>query len=338
VREGQPLVYLLDAQYREQIVQAQANFRVNQAALKQAQAQLGELQAQYRAIKTLAEEGLASHLEVETLEAQIASANARIELTEAQIQESQSAVKEARTILSKTVIRAPITGTVGDRNAEVGMQVASSTQLFTIGDLDRLRIEVVLAAKMLGSVKRGQPVRIYTGSKVLEARLSRLSPFLDRVSRTTMGEVDFRNGGDLKPGMSVMVEILYGQSQQSTLIPTSALHAKPNTGQEGVYCLPSFPGGPDAETRLALQSDPGRLAPISAPTQVEFLPVEVIAEGRMEVAVKGIDPGSWIVTVGQDLLSAGAVRARVRASNWERVLRLQGLQREDLLRDILQTE
>ena len=64
-------------------------------------------------------------------------------------------------MLSKTVVRAPITGTVGRRNAEVGMQVGASSELFTISDLNRLRIEVVLTSAALNEVEVGQPVTVY---------------------------------------------------------------------------------------------------------------------------------------------------------------------------------
>jgi hypothetical protein len=58
----------------------------------------------------------------------------------------------------------------------------------------------------------------------------------------------------------------------------------------------------------------------------------------MEVAVAGIEAETWIVNVGQDLLTEGGREARVRVSSWERALALQGLQREELLLDALKTE
>ena len=55
----------------------------------------------------------------------------------------------------------------------------------------------------------------------------------------------------------------------------------------------------------------------------------------MEIGVKGLAPGSWVVTVGQDLLSAGRGEAAVRVSSWDRVMAMQGLRREDLLQEAL---
>lgn len=336
VEKGAPLVSLEDNQYREQVEQAKANLRINQARLKQAQARYQELEAQYKRTKKLSEKELSSELELETIEAQMSSAEADVELAQAQLEQSQSNVKEQEEILSKTVIRAPISGSVGQRNAEVGMQANTSTQLFTIGDLANLRVEVVLTEQMLTEVEVGQTARIYIGSnqnrEFIEAELSRISPFLNNVTRSTEGEIDVSNHKEmLRPGMFVPVDILYGESQQATLLPTSAVYSDPNSGQTGVYVATAL----GSEVEPAEQVDPNNPPPLTEATDVEFKPIEVIAEGRMEVGVEGVDPGSWVVTVGQDLLSQGRGQARVRASTWERILALQGLQRQDLLQRVL---
>ncbi|MGM0547428.1 MAG: efflux RND transporter periplasmic adaptor subunit [Bacteroidota bacterium] len=338
VEKGDPIVSLEDNQYQEQVQQARANLRINQARLKQAKARYNELEAQYRRTKQLSDRELSSELEMETLQAQMSSAEADVELAEAQLEESQSNVEEQEDMLAKTVIKAPITGTVGQRNAETGMQVSSSTQLYTIGDLNNLRIEVVLTDRMLDNIEVGQTARVFTTSDTqnghfLEAELSRISPFLNNVTRSTEGEIDVQNDENnrLRPGMFVPVDILYGESEQATLLPTSAIYTDPNSGETGVFVATSL----GSEIEPAEQVDPDNPPPLTDPTEIQFKPVDVIAEGRMEVGVEGVDPGSWVITIGQDLLSGGREEARVRTSSWERILALQGLQRQDLLRNIL---
>lgn len=341
VEEGDPIVSLRDDQYREQVEQAKAQLRINQAQLKQAQARYNELEAQYNRTKKLREQDLSTDLEMETLQAQMASAEADIELAQAQLEQMQSNLEEQQDMLDQTVIRAPITGTVGQRNAERGMQVNTSTQLFTIGNLDNLRVEVVLTESMLSEIEIGQTARIYTSAgrgnagHTLEAELSRISPFLNNVTRSTEGEIDVKNKNNLlRPGMFVAVDILYGESEQATLIPTSALYTNPETGNAGVFVATSL--GSEIEP-VEQEDDNNAPAPLTEATEVQFQEVEVIAEGRMELGVEGIQPGSWVVTVGQDLLSEGRNQARVRASSWERILAMQGLQRQDLLQRVLDT-
>jgi RND family efflux transporter MFP subunit len=323
---------------QEQLNQAEANLRVNQASLSQAMARYKELEAQYRRTETLAKEGLSSQVELETLGAQTDSALATIELAKAQIQESESQIEEVKTILSKTEIRAPITGTIGRRNAEVGMQVGTNSQLFTIGDLGQLRVEVVLTSNDVNKVRVGQRVRVYPriagpGRKVIDAKLSRISPFLDPVTRSTEAEIDIGSEGTaLRPGMSVIAEIHYGEGLQATLLPTSTLFTHPNTGEEGVFVLSALDGPPP---RVDGSSEP---SPLQGPVITEFLPVEVRAEGRMEIGVSRVDPDTWVVTVGQNLLAEGKKQAMVRPTSWDRVMELQSLQREDLLESVLKAD
>lgn len=337
VQVGDPLVMLESQEYDRQLEQARASFRAAEASLKQAQANYRELEAEYQRTKMLADEGLASEFEVVTLEAQMASAEAAIELAEARLEESEAMISEREEVLSKTIVRAPITGTVGQRNAEIGMQVSSSTRLFTIGNLRQVTVRVVLTGEMLTVIRIGQPVRIYVGSdetsqQVLEGTVSRISPFLNTATRSTVAEVRVRNTRDaLRPGMYVAVDILYGESQQATLIPTSALFTDPETGREGVYVVNSKGADLVEPEEINIENTPQ----ISDPLSVEFRTVEIVAEGRMQLGVMGIEPGEWVVIVGQDLLSSGRQEARVRPSNWERILHLQALQRQDLLYRVL---
>jgi hypothetical protein len=67
-----------------------------------------------------------------------------------------------------------------------------------------------------------------------------------------------------------------------------------------------------------------------------FRPVEIVAEGTQTTGIDGVDPGEWVVVVGQHLLSAqsggSAPQARIRVIEWDRILELQAVQRQDVLR------
>lgn len=313
VRPGQPLVRLEDPGLVERLRQAEA-------AAQEARAQLRELEARVVRSRALAEQELISPLELETLEAQLAAAAARLDTAEAVLAERRAAMEE-------TVVRAPVGGRVGAREVEVGMVVDPASVLFLLGDLDELVVEAPLTEEMLAHVDEGQSVRI-AGAALEEpimATLDRISPFLAAGSFTTRAEVDLANpGGRLRPGMFVTVDVLYGESEEATLVPVSALWEDPASGVLGVWLA----GGEIPEPA------PGdELGELSAePRPVEFRPVTVRAVGRAAAGVEGVAPGEWVVTVGQHLLSTDeAAAARVRPVAWGRVERLQELQREDLL-------
>lgn len=338
VQQGEPLVKLQDDQYREQFQQAKAGYSISKARLRQAQARLKPLESQLERMQTLRKEELTSERSFEVIQSEVEAAKADVALAKAQVDQAQAIMQEQQNLLSKTTIRAPISGTVGQRNAEIGMQANPNTRLFVIGNLDKLTVEVVLTADMLSYVELGQKARIYLdkgteNQQVIVGEIARISPFLNEVTRSTEAEIEINNQKRLlKPGMFVPVDILYGESRQATILPTSAIYTDPQTGQEGVYVAHSM----DTEIAPAdTLSTPNNLSPLAEPTPVEFKPVEVLARGAMEVAVTNIKPGQWVVTVGQHLLSEGRNKARVRTVSWDKILMLQSLQSQDLLRKVL---
>ena len=341
VEKGEKLVQLNTDVLQKQLQQAEAGYKINNAQLKQSKAQLAEVQSEFKRTKQLEEKDLTSDVEVEQIEAQLLSAEANVELAEARLEQAASLVEERRDELDKAVIRAPISGTVGQRNAEIGMQANTGTQLFLIGDLTKLKVEIILTENMLNKIQVGQSARIIVengdGQKVpINAKLSRISPFLNEITRSTEAEIDVDNvNGLLRPGMFVPVDIFFGESQQATLIPVSALYTDPTSGEQGVFIASSL--GSEIKP-VSDTSNNGAVRPrsMTEPTPVQFKPVDVIAQGRMELGVNGLESGQWIVTVGQDLLSEGRTQARIRTMSWERIFQLQQLQREDLLKEIMQ--
>jgi RND family efflux transporter MFP subunit len=364
VERGQPLVRLDGEGLREQLRRAEASLRLAEGAAAEARAGVAKVEAQVSRTRALHAEDLMSDMELETQEAQLQAARARAEQAQAGVAQARATVEERRSETAKTMVRAPVGGRVGQRDAEVGMLAGPATTLFLVGDLDRLIVEVPLTEKMLGHVAEGTPVEIRApslGGAPLRAAISRISPFLEPGSFSTLGEIDVGNpDGRLRPGMFVTVDVLYGETDRGTLVPASALWDDPASGEPMVFVLAG-----DLAATGASGPAGGEL---SAETRAfERRPVRVRAEGRATAGVEGVRPGEWVVTVGQHLLhqelesevaeaapdrargEAGVqarasgqvhaqIQARLRPTTWERVLELQGLQREDLLQDFLEKQ
>lgn len=336
VEEGEPLVQLSDREYRERVRQAEANLRINQARLKQAEAALDQAKSQLRRQQTLAERELSSELEMETLQAELQSAEANYELALAQVEETESTLDEQKELLGQTVIRSPITGTVGQKNAEMGMQVGTSDRLFTVGDLNDARVTINLTERMLNYIEEGQRAIIRSENmedRMLESTVSRISPFLGVGSFSTEAEIDIENTrGLLIPGMFVTVDIMYGETDQATIVPLSAIYRHPRTGETGVFVAPEF----GAEAEPVEQVDNANPPPLSEPNAVEFVSIDVIAKGRETAGVVGVNSGDWVVTVGHNLLiNNDSGIARIRATSWNRIIDMQNLKPRDLLREIM---
>jgi RND family efflux transporter MFP subunit len=330
VSKGQPLVRLRDTTFADQLRQAEAAVRLEQAAAREAAARVEELRAQVVRTRELAEQQLVSRMELDTQEAQVAGSRAAAEQAQARVQQAVATVEERRTAVARTIVRSPVAGRVGQRTVEPGMLANPATVLFVVGNLDRLRVEVPLTGEMLSFVKPGQGALVHAdalGGEPLRARIARISPFLAEGSLSTTGEIDVTNhDGRLRPGMFVSVDLLHGETAPATLVPASALWEDPRTGQRGVFVVAVPQGGPGEVLSEAAHP-------------VALRVVEVRAEGHGQVGVSGVEAGEWVVTVGQHLLALGAdARARVRATSWERVQELQGLQREDLLRGFMEKQ
>jgi HlyD family secretion protein len=335
VQKGQPLVQLRDKEFHDRLKQANASYQIALAQARQADARLKEVQSELERIRGLADQDIVSPSQLESAETRAAVAEADVDLARARVEQAAANVGEQQENLAQTTVRAPVAGSVGDRNAEVGMLVNTNTQLFTLGQLEKLSVQVVLTDNMLSYIEEGQPAEIFSSNLTagsLSAPLVRISPFLHPVTHSTIAEIDLDNtGGRLKPGMFVTVDIYYGESEEATLVPMSALYEHPETGTTGVYM-----------THEALDQEPvvaaGEESSISftEPVRFEFVPVTVLAQGRMQAGIMGVEPNKWVVTLGQNLLGDEASDARVRRVEWEWAEKLQNLQREDLMQDMLE--
>ena len=334
VQAGDPLVRLRDTEFRERLKQARAAERIARAELRGAKARAAEAAAARDRVVSLRGKDLSSDSELETVEAQAEGAAADVALAEARVEQAVATAEEQEQNLARTVVRSPISGVVGNRGVEVGMLVTSSTQLYTVGQLDSVTVDVILTDRMLGTIEEGQRAEITVGRATLSAPVARISPFLHPVAHSTQAEIDTPNPDlVLKPGMFVTVDVFYGESQQATLVPLSALYEDPVTGRTGVYrTSAALEAGPVDEVGIQ------RAAELSEPVTFEFVPTPPIARGRMEAAVRGIEPGTWIVIQGQNLLGGDEPTARVRPVTWERVERLQHLQREDLMQAVVERQ
>jgi HlyD family secretion protein len=337
VKRGQPLVRIQAPGANAQVLGALSAVAAAEAELKQAEAELSEVDAEYRRNRALGEQGLVPQNTVDSLRAQAEAAQASVRSAAAQLKVAQAAVAEQRDVQSQNVVRAPIDGRIGQRNAEVGMRADTGTPLFIIGRLEDMRVEVPVAQEVLARVRQGQRVELRAGTDagIVEAAVSRISPFLESGSFSAEVEIDVPDTEvPLIPGMFVTVDIYYGESEPATLVPASAIYENPTTGERGVFVTTEPP-----PVAAAGENPGGTLTP---DVPLPFRPIDVVAEAAQTVGVEGVKAGEWVVVIGQHLLAQQdgeeGVRGRPRVMTWERIMELQQLQREDLLEQFLERQ
>jgi len=331
VNEGDVLVRLRDVEARERLRQAEAGYEIARAQVRQAEADLNRRKIALERVRQLRSRDLETQAELDNMEAEAAAAEATLDLNIARKNQARSVIDERQNELENTIIRAPVDGVLGLRNAEVGQQVSSSTRLFQIGDPESMKIEMVLTEAMTGYIHPGQSAVISSSvtGNVMESTLTRISPFLNPVTHTTTAEIEVSNpDGLLRPGMFVTVTVKYGESDQAILVPNNALFHHPDHGVQGVFVAD------DVRQELSFEGeDPPR--ELTGTSPVRFVPVTIVARGRQISGIAGIPNDTWVVTLGHNLLLRGAEQANVRPVDWDHILNLQQMQSRDLF-DIIQ--
>ncbi len=337
VSEGDTLIKLRDDQIREQLNQAQHDYEIAQAQVRQSEASLRRLEAQYNRVKQLAERELESELELETIQADIDQAEASVDLARSQMRRAESQVQEQRSNLENTVVKSPITGVVGNRNAEVGQRVNSGERVFQVGDVENMRLHVMLTEAMSNQIEPGHRAEIISsasGINPVSATVERISPFLDPITHSTIAQLSIeQSSARLQPGMFVTVDIFYGESEETTLIPVTSLYEHPVENMMGVYIADM--AMTEREFEISEDEEAEQTHEITSdPVHVEFVPVEVVAQGRGMAGVTGLEgvgPDQWVVTIGQSQLAEWeSERAYVRMVSWDHVMDLQSRQTRDM--------
>lgn len=169
VRRGEVIARLENDDYQAQLAQAQAALTSARADLAEARAGRDVAAREAQRLRTMRAQspGIVSEEEFEAAVSRATQAAARAQAAEARIASAQAASQFARANLENTVIRAPFTGTVLRKEAEIGEVVAPSVgggltrgAVVTMADLTTLEVEVDVNEAYIARVKGGQPAKI----------------------------------------------------------------------------------------------------------------------------------------------------------------------------------
>jgi HlyD family secretion protein len=175
--------------------------------------------------------------ELKAVQAQIQVSEAQVRTALAAVKQRESLLRQAQVDLERTIIRAPVDGTVILRNVDAGQTVAASLQapvLFTIAqDLRDMQVEAAIDEADVGRVRVGMaasfavdafPRRGFSG----EIRQIRKSPqnVQNVVSYTVV--ISARNPDlALLPGMTANVRIVVEDRASALKVPNAALRWRP---------------------------------------------------------------------------------------------------------------
>ncbi|TLV00273.1 efflux RND transporter periplasmic adaptor subunit [Dyadobacter luticola] len=151
--------------------------------------------------------------------------------TEVQVNDTkynyENALNQAEQIkqqISDASIQAPISGRIVKKNIEPGEFVNVGTSLGTVLDVSRLKVQVMVGENDVYKLKEGQHVQVAAdiNPNKIDGVISYIAPQGDE-SHNYPVEIVIKNAGQLRAGTFVSVSFLQKTSQQSLLIPRSAL-------------------------------------------------------------------------------------------------------------------
>jgi RND family efflux transporter MFP subunit len=169
IRRGEIIATLDNADYQAQAAEADAALTTARADLLEARAGRDVASREADRLRAMRAQnpGLVSEEEFEAVASRATQAAARAQAAQARIAEAEASRSFARANLENTVIRAPFTGTVLRKEAEIGEVVAPSVgggltrgAVVTMADLTTLEVEVDVNEAYIARVRKSQPARI----------------------------------------------------------------------------------------------------------------------------------------------------------------------------------
>jgi HlyD family secretion protein len=265
VKKGQVIARIDPATYELRVNQTRADLDAAESAVSVArsglaaqQAELGKVKVtlfdaerDFERKKTLVDKKFISPAELDkartvldTTREQIKAVQAQTQVSEAQIRSALAAVKQRESLLrqaqvdlERTIIRAPVDGTVILRNVDAGQTVAASLQapvLFTIArDLRDMQVEAAIDEADVGRLRAGLPAsfsvdafpRRNFGGEITQIRKSPQT-VQNVVSYTVV--ISAQNPDlALLPGMTANVRIVVESRENALKVPNAALRWRP---------------------------------------------------------------------------------------------------------------
>ncbi|MBS1565734.1 MAG: efflux RND transporter periplasmic adaptor subunit [Bacteroidetes bacterium] len=177
------------------------------------------------------------------------------------------------TLIEKTVIRAPFSGTVGLRQVSPGAFVTPSTLIATIVQTNKIKIDFVLPEEYSSLVHIGSQVQVETdaaGNTPRKAEIIAMEPLVNQTTRNLKVRA-LMDGGFANPGAFVKVYVGAGVDKKAVMVPTNAII-------------------PDDKNNQLILVKGGKASFVNVKTGLrESSNVEII---------KGVEPGDTVVVTG----------------------------------------
>jgi HlyD family secretion protein len=265
VQRGQLMVQIDKRQPKNDVDQAQANLDVAKATLTHATAQMGRAEELYKTRSIAETDYEQASLDLSNAKAAVISATVNLE--------------NAKIALEDCEIRAPITGTIIEKDVERGQVISSPTRdvgggtvLLQMADLNLVQVKTLVDETDIGKIQSGQQATVTVNAypnRPFNGTVLKVEPQSTTQNNVTMFSVIVRianREGLLLPGMNTDVEVHVGRRDSVLAVPNAALRTNKEVASAAAVLglqpadvqaqLATMPAAGDTTTKVTVGAKP----------------------------------------------------------------------------------
>ena len=324
VNEGQLLVELDRERYDAAIESAQANVRSSQANAKLVLQNKIKTEKDYDRAKDLVARNLESISVLDSVEAAYQVEVARYQAALEQVEQFRAMLKQAEDDLSKTIIYAPMSGTISDLNKEQG-EIAIGSQfqedvILIVADLSAMEALVNVDENDIVNIAIGQQATVEVDALFGQTLSGTVYEIANSASLNDQGtanqktefEVKIAISGEiakLRPGMTASADVITRTKENVVAVPIQSVAVRTldqltMEGQEVADIKGDFTVDVDGFVEIIFCIENGTVVA----RQVE---IGIQSDQKIEI-ISGIDESEEIVTgsyraISRDLINGSSV-------------------------------
>lgn len=237
VKAGQLIAVLEDADYRAQLLQAQADQRGAEARRTRAEVDAQDAQRQFEREQMVQQKGVSTPVALDIATARLGTSKAALAAAKADVAAAAARVAVARVNLDNCYVKAPFAGRITQKLADIGEIVFGFTSagnggpggIASIADFSTLQVEADVSESQVAKLALGTPAEIVLDAfpeKHFRARVAEVRPRVDRAKATVTVKVAFADDPkDVLPDMGAKVTFLAKELSESAqkAAPTPAV-------------------------------------------------------------------------------------------------------------------
>jgi HlyD family secretion protein len=220
VKAGQVIAVLEDADYKAQLLQAQADYKSAQAHEHKAEVDLTEAQRSYAREQIVQEKGISTPAAQDAAVAKLDSAKAALAGARADTAAAKARVAVAQVNLDNCYVRAPFSGRITQKLSDIGEIVFGFTSagnsgsggIASLADFTTLQVEADVSESQVAKLKPGTAADIVLDAfpeKHFRGKVAEVRPKVDRAKATVTVKVAFVDDTtDVLPDMGAKVTFL----------------------------------------------------------------------------------------------------------------------------------